>query len=99
MSNQLASLSCGGGSGATTLLVDNFNTAAVGTVLSAETPATGPSPTSAPTGVELKIAAGSKAVPGTGATGNGNVYLLSQSDVTVQVAIVFDGTGDDAGII
>ena len=99
MPNHLASLSCGGSSGATVLVQDNFNTAAAGTVLPSETPAVGPSPVTVTGMSDLKIVAGSKAGPNAAATSCADVYLTTQSDVTVTVNNITFDPADDAGII
>src|SRR5690242_13614347 len=82
--------------GPTTLVQDNFNTAANGTVLSGETPATGPVPglASGVAAAELKINNGTAVPNGTKA---GDLYgALGQSDVTIVSNVTFQ-TGHDTG--
>ena len=99
MANHLASLDCGGGSGVTTLVRDNFNTAAVGTVLSSETPAIGPKPTN--TGdSEFVIQGPGRATPASAATTVMDIYAsLSSANVTVTCVIFSIGASNDTGVV
>ena len=89
----LASLGVGKKTGAaTTLVKDNYNTAANGTVLSGETPATGPSPSNPFVGAEFVISSGTANVSTTFPV---DIYAaLGQSDVSLSSVVHWNGDCD-----